>query len=73
MVGKLHSRVIDNHLLRYLESKHKLHEGQGGFRYGRSCIDHIFSLNELIQANLKVVKSTYTFFLTLRKLIYYTL
>ena len=43
VVGKLYSRVIINHLLKYLEPKHKLHEGQGGFRSGRSCIDNIFS------------------------------
>ena len=34
MVGKLYNRVINNRLLKYLESKHKLHESQGGFRLG---------------------------------------
>ena len=48
VVGKLCSRVSNNHLLKYLELEHKLHEGQGGFRLSRSCIDNIFSLNKLI-------------------------
>ena len=42
VVGKLYSRVINNHLLKHLELNHMLHEGQGGFRLGRSCIDNIF-------------------------------
>ena len=42
VVGKLYSRVINNRLLKHLESNHLLHEGQGGFRLGRSCIDNIF-------------------------------
>ena len=44
VIGKLYSTVINNHLLKYLQSKHKLHEGQGGFRLGRSCIDNVFPL-----------------------------
>ena len=54
--------------LKYLESEHKLHEGQGGFRLGGSCIDNTFSINGLIQGRMKEVKSTYAFFLTLRTL-----
>ena len=45
-IGKLYSRVINNHLLKYIELNHMLHENQGGFRLGRSCIGNIFSLNE---------------------------
>ena len=43
-----------------------LHEGQGGFRLGGSCIDDIFSLNELIQGRIREGKSTLAFFFTLR-------
>ena len=63
LVGKLYSRIINNRLLKYLESNHKLHEGQGGFRIGRCCVDNIFALNELIQSRIKECKSTFTFFL----------
>ena len=44
VIGKLYSRVINNRPLKYLDLKNKLHEGQGFFRIGRSCIDNIFSL-----------------------------
>ena len=67
VVGKLYSRVINNRLLKHIELNHMLHEGQGGFRFKRSCIDNIFSLNELIQGRLKEGKSTYAFFLDVKK------
>ena len=67
IVSKLYCRVINNRLLKYLELNNKLHEGQGGFRIGRSCIDNIFSLNELIQGRMKEGKSTYAFFLDIKK------
>ena len=44
-----------------------MHEGQGGFRVGRSCIDNIFSLIELIQGRMKEGKFTYAFFLDVKK------
>ena len=40
---------------------------QGGFRLGRSCIDNIFCLNELIQGRIKEGISTYIFFLDFKK------
>ena len=42
VVRKLYSRILDNCLLKFLEASDKLHEGQGGFKRGRSCIDNIF-------------------------------
>ena len=57
VVGKLYRRLINNHLLKYLESKDKLHEGQGGFRSGSSCIDNLFSLNQLSEGRMKTGKS----------------
>ena len=67
VVGRLYRRVIDNRLLTYLGSKHKLHEGQGGFIFGRFCNNNTFSLNELIQACMKEGKSTYACFLDIKK------
>ena len=61
MVGKLYSRVINNGLLKHLELNHMLHEGQGGFRLERSCIDNIFSPNELIQGRIREGKFTFAF------------
>ena len=40
LVG-LYSRIIDNHLLKYLELNNELHEGWRRFRIGISCMDNI--------------------------------
>ena len=44
VVGKLYSRVMNNRLIKHIELNHMLHEEQGGFELGRSCIDNIFPL-----------------------------
>ena len=44
VVGKLYSRILNNSLLKLLETNDELHEGRGGFRRGRSCMDNIFCL-----------------------------
>ena len=38
-----------------------LHEGQAGFRVNRSCMDNVFTLNELVQDRLRENKRTYTY------------
>ena len=30
-----------------------LHEGQAGFRVNRSCMDNVYSLNEIVQGRLR--------------------
>ena len=44
-----------------------LHEGQAGFRLKRSCIDNIYTLNELVQGRMKEGKRTFVFFQMFRK------
>ena len=44
-----------------------LHEGQAGFRVNRSCMDNVFTLNELVQGRLRGKKHTYAFFLDVQK------
>ena len=44
-----------------------MHEGQAGFRIRRSCVDNIYTLNEIVQGRLKEGKSTYAFFLDVQK------
>ena len=44
-----------------------LHEGQAGFRVNRSCMDNVFTLNELVQGRLRENKHTYAFFLDVQK------
>ena len=44
-----------------------MHEGQAGFRVDRSCVDNIFTLNEIVQGRLREDKKTYAFFLDIQK------
>ena len=44
-----------------------LHEGQAGFRVNRSCMDNVYTLNEIVQGRLKEDKETYAFFLDVQK------
>ena len=66
VIGKSYSRVINNHLLKYLELNNKFHEEQFFLRIGRSCIDNI-PLNKLIQGCIKGSKSIYAFLLDIKK------
>ena len=65
--GKLYSRVINNRLLKHLELNHMLHEGQGGFRLGRSCINNIFHLMNWFRAALERVNPLMAFLLDIKK------
>eukprot|EP00271_Cylindrocystis_brebissonii_P003249 TRINITY_DN1401_c0_g1_i9.p1 TRINITY_DN1401_c0_g1~~TRINITY_DN1401_c0_g1_i9.p1 ORF type:complete len:1328 (-),score=159.78 TRINITY_DN1401_c0_g1_i9:667-4650(-) len=65
-VRKLFCRVINNRLMAFLD-KRKLHEGQAGFRPGRSCEDHIFALSQIVQGRRRSDLPTYAFFLDLKK------
>ena len=50
-----------------LESEKALHEGQAGFRAKRSCVDNVYTLNEIIQGRIREGKYTYAFFLDIQK------
>ena len=47
VVGKIYCKILSNRLVVKLESEGTLHEGQAGFRFGRSCLDNVFTLNEI--------------------------
>ena len=47
VVGKLFCKI------RLVESEKALHEGQAGIKEKRSCIDNIFTLNEVIQGRMR--------------------
>ena len=44
-----------------------MHEGQADVRVNRSCMDNVYSLNEIVQGKLREGKCTYAFFLDVRK------
>ena len=56
-------QLLNNRLVSRLEAERALHEGQAGFREKRSCVDNIFTLNEIVQGKMWEGKHTYTFFL----------
>ena len=67
VVGKVFCKVLNNRLVQCLDKEGVLHEGQAGFRVIRSCMDNVYSLNEIVQGRLREGKHTYAFFLDVRK------
>ena len=62
--------VMNTRLCEYLELNNLLAEEQNGFRAGRSCQDHIFSLHTIVQNRKLQKKDTFAvFILILRKLL----
>ena len=59
VVGKVFCKIVNDRLVRHLESGVVLHEGQAGFRAKRSCVDNIYVLSELVQGRLREGKKTY--------------
>ena len=53
VVGKLFCKILNNRLVECLDKEGLLHEGQAGFRVNRSCIDNIYTLNELVQGRIR--------------------
>ena len=53
------SYILNRRILSYLEERNALVEEQNGFRQGRSCQDHVFTLTMAIKARLLQKKSTY--------------
>ena len=62
VVGKAFCKVLNNRLVQHFDKGGVLHEGQAGFRLKRSCVDNIYTLNELVQGRMKEGKRTFTFF-----------
>jgi hypothetical protein len=49
---KCFTQILAKRITQWAESNNKLPEAQAGFGKGRSCQDHIFTLNGLIQIGL---------------------
>ena len=54
--SKVYTSILNKKLVKYLEANHILVEEQNGFRKGRSCFDHIFVLDAII--DMKFSKKT---------------
>ena len=66
-VSKCFSIFVNNRLTKYCNEHELLAEEQNGFRTNRSCEDHIFVLNSIIENRLNEGKSTYCSFIDLEK------
>ena len=42
-------KIINGRLVHHLDECQALHEGQAGFRKKRSCVDKVYTLNEIVQ------------------------
>ena len=69
VVGKLFNKVLNYRLLYWLEEHNYLFlsKSQAGFRFGCSCVDNLFFLNEVIQGRLQEGKKIFLFFLDIKK------
>ena len=67
VVGKVFCKVLNNRLVRCLDKGGDCNEGQAGYRVNRSCMDNVYSLNEIAQGRLREDKCTYAFFLDVHK------
>lgn len=61
-IYKIYSGVLNNRVYSYFESEDKLSNCQNGFRKNRSCIDHVFSVTELIRSKITQKKKIYGMF-----------
>ncbi len=66
-VSKLYSCLLNNRLIGYCNENSVFAEEQNGFRANRSCEDHIFVLNSIIENRLNEKRSTYCAFIDLEK------
>ena len=62
-------KILNNRLVQCLDKGGVLHEGQAGFRVNRSCMDNVYTLNEIVQGmrRFREDKETYAFFLDVQK------
>ena len=67
MVCKLHSSILNNSLITFLDDQNILVEEQKGFRKSRACIDHIFSTCTIIRNILHEEKPTFACFIYFQK------
>ncbi len=66
-LSKAYAAILNNRLVKYANEISIFADEQNGFRSGRSCEDHIFSLNAIIRNRLNDKKSTFCCFVDLEK------
>ena len=66
-VSKVYTSVLNNRLKVYLEMLNLLAEEQNGFRKGRSCLDHAFTLSTIVKNRIQNKQSTFLAFIDMEK------
>ena len=64
---KLFCGILNNRLVNWAETNAIFSDEQNGFRKGRSIIDHISSLTDIIETRKLKRKQTFTAFIDFRK------
>ncbi|KAL7306278.1 hypothetical protein TKK_0001711 [Trichogramma kaykai] len=64
---KIYTEIIKGRLIKELESKKILPEGQAGFRKGRSTMDNLFAMKYIMQKAKKNKDKVYATFIDLKK------
>jgi len=67
VVGKVFTQIVQQRLSRWFEERGLLEPEQAGFRRGRSTVEHIFSLAEVVRRQKAGNRETYCCFLDIRK------
>ncbi len=66
-IYKIYSSILNSRLLSFLEDNNILFDEQNGFRSKRSCVDHIFSINSIIQNKINERGNVFACFVDFRK------
>ena len=66
-ISKVYSGVLNNRINTYTNLIGIIAEEQNGFRKGRSCEDHIYTLSSIIKNRQNLSKSTFACFIDMQK------
>ena len=66
-VSKLYSSILNNRIVKFYSDQNVFADEQNGFRQNRSCEDHIFVLNSVIENRMNAGKATFCAFIDLEK------
>ena len=66
-IAKMYSKLLNNRLQKFLEENEWLVNEQNGFRAGRSCLDHIFTLVTILRNRKLMGDETFLAFIDFHK------
>ena len=64
---KIYTDILNRRLTQWLGNNNILYDGQKGFRKGRSCLDHIYTLYTVIKIRKLENKDTFVCFVDAKK------